>query len=217
MAIRLKIGALVVGAGAIIGALALPGAAQAEDFFSALFGGFQPHRRQAPQPYVRMPFGDDSDPDARPAPRSEASYGGGGGQAWCVRTCDGRYFPLAASADQAGSCNSFCPASQTAVVYGSGIDNAATNDGKPYSELPNAFKYRTQIVDGCTCNGKDQFGLAPVKIENDATLRKGDVVAGADGLVIVNRTAGKRAELNFSPAPQSIQSRYQHAPVLASE
>lgn len=216
MAIKLRIGALALGAVAIVGALAMPAAAQAEDFFSALFGGFQAPRRQAPQPYVRMPFGDDSDPASRPAPRSEANYGGGG-QAWCVRTCDGRYFPLAASGDQGSACNNFCPASPTAVVYGSGIDNAATDSGKPYSELPNAFKYRTQIVDACTCNGKDQFGLAPVKIENDATLRKGDVVAGADGLVVVNRTAGKRAELNFSPAPQSIQSRYQYAPVIASE
>jgi len=33
-------------------------------------------------------------------------------------------------------------------------------------------------VAGCTCNGKDQLGLAPVKIEDDPTLRKGDIVAG---------------------------------------
>ena len=45
--------------------------------------------------------------------------------------------------------------------------------GKPYSELPNAFRYRNEIVAGCTCNGKDQFGLAPVKIENDPTLAQG--------------------------------------------
>ncbi|MFX5574762.1 DUF2865 domain-containing protein, partial [Acinetobacter baumannii] len=81
-----------------------------------------------------------------------------------------------------------------------------------YSELPNAFRYRTEIVDGCTCNGKDHFGLAQVSIDNDPTLRKGDIVASADGLMVANRTSGKRAELNFSPAPESIRARYRRAP-----
>ena len=107
----------------------------------------------------------------------------GGGQAYCVRTCDGRYFPVTGSDNQsrAASCNSFCPASDTKVVYGSSIDNAATENGKPYSELPNAFRYRNELVAGCTCNGKDQIGLAQVKIDNDPTLRKGDIVAGEAG------------------------------------
>ena len=87
------------------------------------------------------------------------------------------------------------------MVYGSNIDNAATESGKPYSELPNAFRYRNELVAGCTCNGKDQIGLAPVKIENDPTLRKGDIVAGADGLMVAGRGADRRgASLNFSPA-----------------
>jgi hypothetical protein len=208
------LGVLALGAAAIS---ALPPAAQAEDFFSALFGGLNAPQRQAPQPYVRLPFADEAaSPQA--APRSTARYGGGG-QAWCVRTCDGRYFPLAATGDQAkvDACNNFCPASKTEVVYGSAIDDAATGNGKSYSELPNAFRYRTEIVDGCTCNGKDQFGLAKVPIESDATLRKGDIVAGADGLMVANRTAGKHAELNFSPVPDSLRDKYRRVPVVASE
>ncbi len=52
----------------------------------------------------------------------------GGSQAFCVRSCDGRYFPVNGPDNQsrAASCNSFCPASETRVVYGSNIDNAAT-------------------------------------------------------------------------------------------
>ena len=137
-----------------------------------------------------------------------------------MRTCDGRYFPIAGSDNQsrAASCNSFCPASETKLVYGSNIDSAATETGKPYSELPNAFRYRREIVAGCTCNGKDQVGLAPVKIEDDPTLRKGDIVASTDGLMTVGRGADRRgAALNFSPAPQRISARYQRVPVLASE
>jgi hypothetical protein len=124
------------------------------------------------------------------------------------------------SESRAASCSSFCPASETKVVYGSSsnIDNAATESGKPYSELPNAFRYRNELVAGCTCNGKDQIGLAPVRIENDPTLRKGDIVAGADGLMVAGRGADKRgASLNFSPASQQVRSRYRRVPVVASE
>jgi len=148
-------------------ASALTPAAQAQDFFSALFGGLTRHRA----PYVTMPFSNND--GSVPVQREMRRYGGGG-QGFCVRTCDGRYFPITASdnASRAASCNSFCPASETKLVYGSNIDNAATETGEPYSELPNAFRYRKEIVAGCTCNGKDQVGLASVKIEDDPTLRK---------------------------------------------
>jgi Protein of unknown function (DUF2865) len=199
-------------------ALVLAPAAQAEDFLSALFGAFGGGRPQAPA--VRLPFANEGGaiaPQGDPRPR--ASYSGGG-QAYCVRTCDGRYFPISASDGQsrAASCNSFCPASDTKIVYGSSIVNAATESGKPYSELPNAFRYRNELVAGCTCNGKDQIGLAPIKIENDPTLRKGDIVAGSGGLVVAGRGVDKRgASLNFSPASEAVRSRYQRVPVVASE
>ena len=210
----------MLAAAALVCASALAPAAQAQDFFSQLFGGFGRARHQ---PYISMPFGNDD--GSVPVPRGEmrpryASGGGGGGQAFCVRTCDGRYFPVAASdkASRAASCNSFCPASETKVFYGSNIDNAASDNGKPYSELPNAFRYRNELVSGCTCNGKDQVGLAPVKIEDDPTLRKGDVVAGANGLMVAGRSADRRgAELNFSPASERVRSKYERLPVVARE
>jgi hypothetical protein len=128
-----------------------------------------------------------------------------------------RYPPPTAKAARRHAA-AFCPASETKVVYGSNIDNAATENGKPYSELPNAFRYRNELVAGCTCNGKDQVGLAPVTIESDPTLRKGDVVAGAEGLMVAGRGADKRgASLNFSPASHQIRSRYQRVPVVAQE
>ena len=90
--------------------------------------------------------------------------------------------------------------------------------GKPYSELPNAFRYRNEMVAGCTCNGKDQVGLATVPIEKDSTLRKGDIVAGSDGLMVAGRGADRRgASLNLSPASEALRARYQRAPVVASE
>ena len=212
-----------LGAAALVCAFALAPAAQAQDFFSQLFGGFGGGRPQH-QPYLSMPFANDdgSVPVRRRVMRPRYSSGGGGGsgQAFCVRTCDGRYFPVAASdkESRSASCASFCPASETKVFYGSTIDNAAADNGKSYSELPNAFRYRNELVSGCTCNGKDQVGLAPVKIEDDPTLRKGDVVAGANGLLVAGRSADKRgAELNFSPASERVRSKYERLPVVARE
>jgi len=213
----------VWGAAALMCASALAPAAQAQDFFSQLFGGVARPRQQ---PYIQMPFADDDGQVY--APRRErrvrdsggGSGGGSGGQAFCVRTCDGRYFPVTASdnASRAASCNSFCPASETKVFSGSSIDNATAENGKAYSDLPNAFRYRNELVSGCTCNGKDQIGLAPVKIEDDPTLRKGDIVAGENGLLVAGRSADRRgAELNFSPASEKVRAKYGRVPVVARD
>jgi hypothetical protein len=198
-------------------------AAQARDFFSALFGAFSDNPSLAPSRPERsapLPFASEGDFFGRPAEPARPRVSYGGGQAYCVRTCDGRYFPIAAGDGQsrAASCNSFCPASETKIVYGSSIDHAATENGKPYSELPNAFRYRNELVAGCTCNGKDQLGLAPVKIEDDPTLRNGDIVAGANGLVVAARASDRRgASLNFSPASAQVRAKYQRMPVVAAE
>jgi hypothetical protein len=206
------------GAAVALCASTLAPVAQAEDFLSALFGAFGGGRSHAPA--IPVPFASEGNPFApQNSPRPRAGYSGGS-QAYCVRTCDGRYFPISASDSQsrAASCNSFCPASETKVVYGSNIDNAATENGKPYSELANAFRYRNEIVSGCTCNGKDQIGLAPVRIEDDPTLRKGDIVAGNGGLMVAQGSADKRgAMLNLSPASEQLRLRYRRVPVVASE
>ncbi|MFL6838186.1 MAG: DUF2865 domain-containing protein [Bradyrhizobium sp.] len=194
--------------------LALTPSAHAEDFFSALFGGF----RMRPPPEIRVPFPNDDMP-RYDAPRQHASYGGGA--AYCVRGCDGRYFPAqgADAESKAQSCTSFCPTAETSLVYGSNIDEATTNSGKSYSDLPNAFRYRKEIVAGCTCNGKDSAGLSPVKAEDDPTLRKGDIVAGGNGLVVATRNANDRrgVAMNFSPLPESMRAKFRQMPVVAKE
>jgi hypothetical protein len=214
----MRSGRLALGAAAALVVLASAPAVQAEDFLSGLFGAFG--RPQAPM--TRLPYaseGNGSVPENDPQ-RSRPLYSSGGSQAYCVRTCDGRYFPIAAAGSQskAASCNSFCPASDTKVVYGSNIDNAVTEGGKPYSELPNAFRYRNELVAGCTCNGKDPTGLASVRIEDDPTLRRGDIVAGGGGLMVAGRGADRRgASLNLSPAPEAVRSHYRRVPVIASQ
>ena len=197
-----------------LGAVGLPLSAQAEDFFSALFGGFGARPPGPPPRPLFAPFERDDVPVEAPRHRTAT----GSGQAWCVRSCDGRYFPITGADDKSrtASCNSFCPASQTSLVYGNDIDSAVTGDGEPYSELPNAFRYRTELVAGCTCNGKDPAGLASIAIDNDPTLRKGDLVAGKQGLQIVTRDPSRGGGANFTPLPQSAKARYRNLPVVAA-
>lgn len=192
--------------------VALTPLAHARDFFTSLFGGFA----RGPAPSMSLPFAAEfGDATARPQRAAR-----GGGSAYCVRTCDGRYFPISGTNGQsrAEACKSFCPASETKVVYGGDIDNAATETGKSYSELPNAFKYRTELVAGCTCNGKDSGGLAQVNVENDPTIRKGDLVAGENGLVVANRSGDRRgAAVNFTPASRSTRAQFERLPVVAAQ
>jgi hypothetical protein len=216
-------GRLILGSAAAVFVVSSAPAAQAEDFLSALFGAFGAHRPQPPM--TPLPYGGEESrtgtsfpPEGLVSRPRVSSYGGS--QAFCVRTCDGRYFPISAAGHQsrAASCIGFCPASETRVVYGSNIDTAVTENGKPYSELPNAFRYRDELVTGCTCNGKDPTGLAAVKIEDDPTLRRGDIVASDNGLMVAGRGADRRgASLEFSPAPDSIRSHYRRVPVVASQ
>jgi len=189
---------------------------RAQDLLSGLFGALVPRPPVLPSPAPAMSYGGPTDEARALAPPRLL---GGGRAAFCVRGCDGRYFPLPPTEGEnaAAVCSSFCPAGATRVVYGSDIDSATTSSGQAYSELPNAFRYRNELVAGCTCNGKDPVGLARMKIEDDHTLRKGDIVAGAGGLLVAGGRVDRKRTANFTPAPASIRSKFERMPVVASQ
>jgi Protein of unknown function (DUF2865) len=162
-----------VGAIAIAVALA-PKMSSAENLLDFLFGGGQ---KQQPSLFGNV-FSNQPQPGT---PRPAAS---GSGPAFCVRSCDGKYFPLmrgAASPTQ--MCQAFCPASPTKIFFGSNIDNAYAATGERYADSANAFAYRKALRADCTCNGHSPAGLAPVDLAMDSSLRSGDVVATGDGPV----------------------------------
>jgi hypothetical protein len=179
--------------------VALSSPASAQGLFDFLFGGF---RQEAP---ATSSYADPRDPSAGAgAKHGEGSAHGSGGAptvAFCVRTCDGKYFPMAthSHASAVETCNSFCPASETAVYRGSNIDNASDARGHRYASLENAFAYRKQVVAGCSCNGKSNTGLSKVDVKEDPTLRKGDIVATEDGFVAYTGSRDNVAQ--FTPAP----------------
>jgi hypothetical protein len=199
---RLQRRVMLVAAVAFTGAMAMaPRAASAEGLFDFLFGGAQKQQaRQAPPQasFFADPFGTNQQP--APPPRQVAS-GGGSGPAFCVRSCDGRYFPLArGNASPVQMCQAFCPASATKVFYGSNIDSASTTTGERYPDSENAFAYRKALRADCTCNGRDSAGLAPVDLTLDTSLRSGDVIATTDGLVAYSGVrVGNNQTAEFTP------------------
>jgi hypothetical protein len=189
--------ALVATAVAVAIMLA-PAAASAEGLFDFLFGGApKPQARQAPQSNVFAdPFG--LNQQAAPQPRAAVA---GSGPAFCVRSCDGRYFPLMrGSASPAQMCQAFCPASPTKVFFGSSIDSASAATGERYADSENAFVYRKELRANCTCNGRSPAGLAPVDLTLDNSLRPGDVVATTNGLLAYSGSrSGNSQTADFTP------------------
>ena len=169
---------------ALAGPLLLaPQPAAAQGLFDFLFGGLSKQQQRPATPQASFfadPFGTNPQP-AAPAPRPAYA---GSGPAFCVRSCDGRYFPLMrGSASPAQMCQAFCPASSTKVYFGSNIDNAAASNGERYADSDTAFAFRKELRADCTCNGRTPAGLAPVELSLDNSLRAGDVIATTDGLV----------------------------------
>jgi hypothetical protein len=182
-----------------VGGAILPVPAAAQNVFDFLFGS---PRREGPPPDASAytnPF-----PGFNPnGPGDQERRGGplsGVGSAFCVRLCDGRYFPIQRmqGINTAQMCSSFCPASATKVFSGISIDHAVAGDGSRYSGLPNAFAFRERKVDNCTCNGRDPYGLVTMDVSEDPTMRSGDIVATEEGFVVYNNT-GNRRHANFTP------------------
>ena len=132
--------------------------------------------------------------------RVSGNSSGGRSVGFCVRLCDGQHFRVRqiAYGTAEDTCGAICPYSKTKLFFGSEIRSANAKDGQRYTELESAFVYRKKQVANCTCNGKDPFGLVPLRVKNDPTLRPGDLVSTSEGLMTFG---GKSAQggVNFLP------------------
>ena len=182
--------------------LVVPAPVSAEGLFDLFFGGAPKQQaRQAPPQanFFADPFGINQQPAPQAAPTQRVA---GSGPAFCVRSCDGKYFPLTmrGNSSPVQLCQAFCPASPTKVFFGSNIDGAASSSGERYADSENAFAYRKALRADCTCNGRDPSGLAPVDLALDTSLRAGDVIATSDGLVAYTGVrVGNEQTADFTP------------------
>ena len=154
----------------------------AEGLLDFFFGGSQ--KQQPQSSFFDKVFNTNLQPPSPARPVDESPESGlSSGPSFCVRSCDGKYFPLRRGvASPTRMCEAFCPASATEVFFGSSIDTAFSEDGKRYADSENAFAYRKALRADCTCNGRSPAGLAAIDLALDETLRPGDVVATSNGL-----------------------------------
>jgi hypothetical protein len=180
---------------AIIGPVALaPEMSSAEGLLDFFFGGSQKQQHQTS--FFDGVFNANVQP-----PPPERPVVASSGPGFCVRSCDGKYFPLMRdTASPTQMCQAFCPASPTEVFFGSSIDSAYAASGERYADSENAFAYRKALRADCTCNGHNPAGLAPVDLALDDSLRPGDVLATHDGLVAYSGIrAGNDQTPGFTP------------------
>jgi hypothetical protein len=105
----------------------------------------------------------------------------------CVRACDGFYFPISYStvpsrfSDDARACQRLCPAAEVELYSfrnpGEDMQQAVSVGGQAYTALPNAFRYRKEIIAGCSCRRPGQSWADALKNADDSsTLETGDIV-----------------------------------------
>ena len=118
------------------GLLTLAAPASAQGIFERIFGGRR-HALETPRATNSRAFVDPST-DPNSPPRSETGLA----KAFCVRTCDGHFFPVQSHVGMsaAESCHRFCPASQTRLYSGVDIDTAVARDGGRYADLASASR-----------------------------------------------------------------------------
>jgi Protein of unknown function (DUF2865) len=206
--------------------------ASAAGLFDFLFGGSA--RPEPPAP-VQQPGGTYAAPtfdpgQLGPGPGATLDTGTGRATMFCVRMCDGRYYPIQqhSGSSPAQMCRTMCPAAATQIFSGGSIDYASAPSIGAYAGIANAYLYRKKLVASCSCNGKDPFGLVTLDIDADPTLRAGDLIAATDGTVKAARpayaSAGSAGAADpdvtgslRSPAPASIPVAAPAAPPPVAE
>lgn len=149
-------------------------------------------------------LGRDSEPNEPGSDMANPAAQTGSVRTVCVRTCDGFYFPISYAtnasrfAQDEKTCQRLCPASEVMLfsypTEGADVAQAVSTNGQPYSQLPNAFKYRQEFNAACSCKRPGQSWA-------DA-LGKDDAVEAGD--VVVTEERAKQMAL---PPAQKVQPK----------
>ncbi len=141
----------------------------------------------------------------------------------CVRSCDGFYFPISYSTvpsrftDDARACQRLCPAAEAELYSfhnpGEDMQQAVSISGQAYTALPNAFRYRKEIVAGCSCRRPGQSWADALKNADDSsTLESGDIVVTDQ-----NAKALSQPKPAGRPAPSGPQAGTASSPALPAK
>ena len=140
---------------------------------------------------------------------------------FCVRECDGYYYPLSEASmpgafitDEA-KCRSSC--SSPAELFYSVIPNEDAGQmvaltGERYGKLANAFRYRSEYVDGCACKPKPWSAEAKVVFDRRAVIA---TRTRSERIVATGAAAAAKVlaapEAKIAAAPAHATARYSQA------
>jgi len=98
---------------------------------------------------------------------------------FCVRECDGFYYPLSEAstpgsflADEAKCQSSYSSPAKLfySAVPGDDAGEMVALTGERYGEIANAFRYRSEYVESCTCKPKAWSAEAKVMFDRRAVI-----------------------------------------------
>lgn len=120
---------------------------------------------------------------------SDESDPGSGYRTMCVRLCDGYYWPVSFSTGRgglmrdAGRCESSCESPARLFYHSSSGDPAGMVDleGKPYSALEHAFRYRSEYVADCRCKPEPWSDEAKLEYARRAEAAEQEVAEESSG------------------------------------
>ncbi|MET0276935.1 MAG: DUF2865 domain-containing protein [Pseudorhodoplanes sp.] len=143
---------------------------------------------------------------------------GSGYRTVCVRTCDGYFFPISFSTsqdrfrDDEATCQRMCPASEVQLYShrnpGEDMRQAvSSNGGKLYTELPTAFKYKTEWSNACVCKQANESWANAVKDDPSmqSAVERQDIVVTEEKAKQLNAPRDAKGRPILPPSQKGAQ------------
>ncbi len=170
----------------------------------------------------------DEPPSSSPfAPPPPPGYGGGSSsfRTWCVRECDGFYFPVSNYASESQfhadeeKCHSLCASPADLFYHRSDqdVDQMVSLNGRPYASMPYAFKNRKVYIKGCSCNAREYSPEQIAESEKALKIAKRADATGKSDASFARRISqavenAPGQPVSASPAPQDAAVPLEPAP-----
>ena len=110
-------------------------------------------------------------------------------------------------ADDDRTCHRLCPAAEVMLFTyrnpGEDVTQSVSTSGQQYTALPNAFRYRKELVSGCSCKRPGENWAEALRNTDDAsTLENGDIVVNEKNEKALTQPRGANGKpLAATPAP----------------
>ena len=135
----------------------------------------------------------------------------------CVRICDGFYYPVSFStirsrlAQDEEICKAQNPESEVKLFFhknpGQDPEMSLALDGTQYKDLPNASRYQTEFVAGCSRVNSDRLTVQAALQTQEELTKKAEIAS----------VETKLASLNLAPVPLTREQAREQAELLSQD